>query len=49
MAVDCAYGLTQLYVVEGGPPPGGKDISDDALLKATQWHISNCEEENRTL
>ena len=49
MAVDCAYSLNQLYVVEGGPPPGGEDISEDAVLKATQWLITNCKEANGTL
>ena len=49
MAVDCSYRLNQLYVVEGGPPPGGEDISEDAALKAMQWLISNCEEANGTL
>ena len=49
MAVDCAYSLNQLYVVEGGPLPGIEDISEDTILKALQWLITNCEAANGTL
>ena len=49
MVVDCAYGLDQLYVIEGGPPPGGEDLSEDAVLKATTWLIDKCEEDDGTL
>ena len=49
MVVDCNYNLDQLYVVEGGPPPGGDGPTEDAILKATTWLIDHCEEENGTL
>ena len=49
MVVDCNYNLEQLYVVEGGPPPGGDGPTEDAILKATTWLIDHCEEENGTL
>ena len=49
MAIDCAYSLNQLYVVEGGPLPGIEDISEETTLKAMQWLITNCEATNGTL
>ena len=49
MVVDCNYGLDQLYVIEGGPPPGGEDLTEAAVLKALTWLIDNCEEDSGTL
>ena len=43
MVVDCNY--SQLYVIEGGPPPGGKDVTEHAVRRALMWLIDNCEED----
>ena len=43
MVVDCNY--SQLYVIEGGPPPGGEDVTEDAVRRALTWLIDNCEED----
>ena len=47
MVVDCNY--SQLYVIEGAPPPGGEDTPEDAVRRALTWLIGNCEEDSGAL
>ena len=42
MVVDCSYG--QPYVIDEAPPPGGDDISEDAVRRALTWLIDHMEE-----